>query len=94
MFAKIGSQPGTPLSPGIPGGLIFPKGDDQKDDPAQEFIRARQKQAEEEKKRLLAAYDYISRQGAGPKTVVLEELRRVDSKFQINLSMSHIEINH
>lgn len=61
---KIGSQPGTPVSPGFPGGMIFPKAQ-TREDPAQEFIRQRQREAEEEKRRLLSAYDYISRQGAG-----------------------------
>lgn len=58
-----GSQPGTPVTPGFPGGPMFPKA--QPVDPAQEFIRQRQREAEEEKKRLLNAYDYVSRQGAG-----------------------------
>ncbi|KAH7637767.1 uncharacterized protein LOC124496713 isoform X2 [Dermatophagoides farinae] len=55
-----------------------PAGAMTKDDPAQEFIRQRQQEAEEDKKRLLKAYDYVSRQGAGPKQVVLEELKRYD----------------
>lgn len=73
-----GSQPGTPVTPGIPGGLSFPIPVQEKPDPAQEFIKARQREAEDQKRRMLAAYDYISKQGAGPKAVVLEELRRVD----------------
>ena len=60
-----GSAPGTPISPGFPGGLSFPKSVPEKEDPAQQFIRARQREAEEQKKRMLAAYDYISKQGAG-----------------------------
>lgn len=47
-------------------------------DPAQGFIKQRQQEAEEEKKRLLKAYEYVSKQGAGPKQVVLEELKRYD----------------
>lgn len=57
------SQPNTPMSPGFPGGLIFPQ--PVREDPAQEIIRQRQREAEEQKKRLLAAYDYVSKQGAG-----------------------------
>ncbi|KAI7688341.1 hypothetical protein SSS_05451 [Sarcoptes scabiei] len=72
-----GSQPGTPISPGFPGGLNFPKAA-AREDPAQEIIKQRQREAEEDKKRLLRAYDYVSRQGAGPKQVVLEELKRFD----------------
>lgn len=75
-----GSQPCTPITPGIPGGFGFPKVENRPD-PGQEIIRNRQKEAEEQKRRLLAAYDYISKTGAGPKTVVMEELRRVESKF-------------
>ncbi|KAF7489414.1 hypothetical protein SSS_05451 [Sarcoptes scabiei] len=74
-----GSQPGTPISPGFPGGLNFPKAA-AREDPAQEIIKQRQREAEEDKKRLLRAYDYVSRQGAGPKQVVLEELKRFDGK--------------
>lgn len=64
-FSTTGSAPGTPMSPGFPGGLSFPKPVEERVDPGQEFIRARQREAEEQKKRLLKAYDYISRQGAG-----------------------------
>lgn len=73
-----GSAPGTPMSPGFPGGLSFPKVTEEKPDPAQEFIRARQREAEENKRRLLKAYDYVSRQGAGPKQILVEELSRID----------------
>ncbi|OTF71487.1 hypothetical protein BLA29_006095 [Euroglyphus maynei] len=55
-----------------------PAGTTTKDDPAQQFIRQRQQEAEQDKKRLLKAYDFVSRQGAGPKQVVLEELKRYD----------------
>lgn len=74
-----GSQPNTPITPGMPGGFGFPKVE-IRPDPGQEIIRNRQKEAEEQKRRLLAAYDYISKTGAGPKTVVMEELRRVESE--------------
>lgn len=73
-----GSAPGTPMSPGFPGGLSFPKPTEEKADPAQEFIKARQREAEENKRRLLKAYDYVSRQGAGPKQILVEELSRID----------------
>lgn len=63
------SQPNTPMSPGFPGGLIFPQ--PVKEDPVQEIIRQRQREAEEQKKRLLAAYDYVSKQGAGKKKPIV-----------------------
>lgn len=69
------------MSPGFPGGLSFPKQVEEKVDHQQEFIRARQKEAEENKRRLLQAYDYVSRTGAGPKTILVEELSRIDSKY-------------
>ena len=74
------------MSPGFPGGLSFPKVTDEKPDPAQEFIRARQREAEENKRRLLKAYDYVSRQGAGPKQILVEELSRIDSKYSYSRS--------
>jgi len=73
------SQPGTPISPGFPGGISFPKAD-AGPDPMERMIRARQQEADERKQRTLAAYDIIGRQGAGPKTVCLEEFRDVDVK--------------
>lgn len=53
-------------------------GDVKEMDAAQEFIKQRQQEAEDDKRRLLKAYDYVSKQGAGPKQVVLEELKRCD----------------
>lgn len=38
-------------------------------EPAQEFIRARQEEARAEKERLLKAYDYVSKTGAGKMAV-------------------------
>jgi hypothetical protein len=58
------SQPGTPLSPGFPGGINFPKGEANLD-PMERTIRARQQEADERKRRTLAAYDIIAKQGAG-----------------------------
>ena len=69
------------MTPGFPSGFAFPKPVEERVDPAQEIIRARQKEAEEQKKRMLAAYDYISKTGAGPKSVIVEELMRVNSKL-------------
>lgn len=44
-------------------------------------IRARLREAEERKKRTLAAYDIVARSGgAGPKVVFLEEFKDLDSK--------------
>jgi hypothetical protein len=70
------SQPGTPLSPGFPGGISFPKGE-QHLDAMERTIRARQQEADERKRRTLAAYDIIGKQGAGPKLVCLEEFRDI-----------------
>lgn len=71
------SQPATPLSPGFPGGLSFPKGEEM--DPMERMIRARQQEAEERKRRTLAAYDIVAKQGgAGPKLVCLEEFKDID----------------
>lgn len=69
-----------------------PAGAMTKDDPAQEFIRQRQQEAEEDKKRLLKAYDYVSRQGAGPKQVVLEELKRYDGNPYLIFYYLHFNI--
>lgn len=68
------SQPGTPLSPGFPGGIKFPT---QEVDAMERQIRARQQESEERKRRTLAAYDIIAKQGAGPKIVCLEEFRDI-----------------
>src|SRR6218665_3630629 len=84
-----GSNPCTPMTPGMLGGFGFPKVE-ARPDPAQEIIRNRQKEAEDQKRRLLAAYDYISKTGAGPKTVVMEELRRVESEFHFFVPPSEI----
>jgi hypothetical protein len=58
------SQPGTPVSPGFPGGISFPKGETHLD-AMERTIRARQQEADERKRRTLAAYDIIGKQGAG-----------------------------
>lgn len=72
------SQPGTPMSPGFPGGITFPKSGDDHLDAMERMIRARQQEADERKRRTLAAYDIVARQGAGPKLVCLEEFRDID----------------
>ena len=59
------SQPGTPMSPGFPGGIVFPKPGDDHLDAMERMIRARQQEAEDRKRRTLAAYDIVGRQGAG-----------------------------
>lgn len=68
------SQPTTPKTPNFPSGPNFPDPDAHLD-PMERAIRARQKEAEERKRRVLAAYDIVAKQGTGPKTVVLEEFR-------------------
>lgn len=65
-----GSQPNTPISPGFPGGIVFPQSA-PREDPAQGFIKQRQQEAEEQKRRLLAAYDYVSKTGAGKNSLSL-----------------------
>lgn len=77
-IAKVskGSQPGTPVSP-LPGGISFPQGPPPVD-AMERIIRARQQEADERKRRTLAAYDIIGKQGAGPKVVCLEEFRNVN----------------
>jgi hypothetical protein len=77
------SQPGTPLSPGFPGGIVFPKGGDEDLDAMERMIRQRQQEAEERKRRTLAAYDIVGRQGAGPKFVCLEEFKDMDVNSHI-----------
>ncbi|CAG2117209.1 unnamed protein product [Medioppia subpectinata] len=57
------SQPGTPLSPGFPGGVAFPKAAEP--DAMERMIRGRQQEAEDRKRRTLAAYDIVAKQGAG-----------------------------
>ncbi|CAL1265424.1 unnamed protein product [Larinioides sclopetarius] len=53
--------------------------DDSHLDPMERAIRARVREAEERKKRTLAAYDMAARTGgAGPKTVFLEEFRDIE----------------
>ncbi|GFY39426.1 smoothelin domain-containing protein [Trichonephila inaurata madagascariensis] len=55
--------------------------DESQLDPMERAIRARVREAEERKKRTLAAYDMVARSGgAGPKTVILEEFKNLDSK--------------
>jgi hypothetical protein len=71
------SQPGTPVSPGFPGGISFPKGDAHLD-AMERTIRARQQEADERKRRTLAAYDIIAKQGAGPKIVCLQEFKDIN----------------
>ncbi|XP_054155149.1 uncharacterized protein LOC128953660 isoform X2 [Oppia nitens] len=73
------SQPGTPSTPGFPGGLHFPKVDAEPD-AMERMIRARQEEAEARKKKTLAAYDIVAKQGAGPKLVCLEEFKDIDIK--------------
>jgi len=73
---KAPSQPGTPVSPGFPGGISFPKGETHLD-AMERTIRARQQEADERKRRTLAAYDIIGKQGAGPKLVCLEEFKDI-----------------
>ena len=53
------------MSPGFPGGITFPKPGDDHLDAMERMIRARQQEADERKRRTLAAYDIIGRQGAG-----------------------------
>jgi len=71
------SQPGTPVSPGFPGGIKFPQGGTHLD-AMEKTIRARQQEADERKRRTMAAYDIIGKQGAGPKVVCLEEFRNIN----------------
>ncbi|GBM50693.1 hypothetical protein AVEN_45963-1 [Araneus ventricosus] len=53
--------------------------DDSHLDPMERAIRARVREADERKKRTLAAYDMVARTGgAGPKTVFLEEFRNIE----------------
>lgn len=43
-------------------------------DSQEKFIRERQKQMQDNKKRILAAYDAAAKSGSGPKTVILPDL--------------------
>lgn len=43
-------------------------------DSQEKFIRERQKQMEDNKKRILSAYDAAAKSGSGPKTVILSDL--------------------
>jgi len=82
------SQPGTPLSPGFPGGFNFPKGEPHLD-AMERIIRARQQEADERKRRTLAAYDIIGKQGAGPKMVCLEEFRDINAS-EVRLGTNYV----
>lgn len=63
----------TPKSPPV---------DDSHLDPMERAIRARKREAEERKKRTLAAYDIIAKSGGGgPKVVILEEFKDLDGKL-------------
>lgn len=69
-------MPTTP--PGTPVGAVprqMSLGDEEPEmDAMERGIRARQREAEERKRRILAAYATVAKtQGAGPKTVCLEE---------------------
>ena len=68
------------MSPGFPGGLSFPKGEDL--DPMERMIRQRQKEAEERKNRTMAAYDMIAKQGAG-----------LSSRNPLHLFIDHFSVN-
>ena len=58
-----------------------PPVDESQLDPMERAIRARLREAEERKKRTLAAYDVVAKSGgAGPKVVILEEFKDLDSK--------------
>jgi len=60
-----------------------PPADDSHLDPMERAIRARMREADERKKRTLAAYDVVARSGgAGPKVVILEEFRNLDVSEQ------------
>lgn len=85
--AKGSSQPGTPSSPGFPGGIKFPTSPEV--DVAERQIRARQQEADERKRRTLAAYDIIAKQGAGPKIVCLEEFRELQVPEQTKLGTNY-----
>jgi len=53
--------------------------DESQLDPRERAIRARVKEAEERKRRTLAAYDMVARTGgAGPKVVILEEFKNIE----------------
>lgn len=56
-----------------------PPADESNLDPMERAIRARVREAEERKRRTLAAYDMVARSGgAGPKVVILEEFKNLD----------------
>ncbi|GIY11792.1 smoothelin domain-containing protein [Caerostris darwini] len=60
-----------------------PAPDDSHLDPMERAIRARVREAEERKRRTLAAYDMAARSGgAGPKTFILQEYRDLDVNEQ------------
>lgn len=61
----------SPASPSPSGSspIVMELGDAQ-----EKFIRERQKQMEDNKKRILSAYDAAAKSGSGPKTVILPEL--------------------
>ncbi|RWS24198.1 Smoothelin-like protein 1, partial [Leptotrombidium deliense] len=71
------SKPGTPQSDKFAKGSPFEKANEENLDAMQRAIRDRQREAEENKRRTLAAYDAVARAGAGPKQIGVEELRRM-----------------
>ncbi len=75
-------MPGTPIGPGFP----MPKFPDPEGhlDPMERAIRARQKEAEERKKRTLATFDLVAKTGTGPKNYSLDGFRSSDCKFSLH----------
>ncbi|XP_065291687.1 uncharacterized protein [Dermacentor albipictus] len=71
----VKAVPVTPPAAGAPAWRQMSlTGDEEPEmDAVQRGIRQRQREAEERKRRILAAYQVAARSGAGPKTVCLEE---------------------
>ncbi|RWS04861.1 smoothelin-like protein [Dinothrombium tinctorium] len=69
--------PGTPVSPTFGDAPFAKVQKEEKLDAMERAIRERQREAEENKRRTLAAYDTVARMGAGPKQLSVEELRKI-----------------
>lgn len=78
-FGMSGGVPKVEKAPVVSATKTRAPVDESQLDPMERAIRARVREAEERKKRTLAAYDMVARSGgAGPKTVILEEFKNLD----------------
>ncbi|KAG8185507.1 hypothetical protein JTE90_019762 [Oedothorax gibbosus] len=78
-FGMSGGVPAAQKAPVAAAPKARDPDDESHLDPMERAIRARVREAEERKRRTLAAYDMIAKSGgSGPKTVIMEEFKNMD----------------